>query len=97
MVWFEVSVVRTDRRMPSPVESFLGQSTPLQPLTLSWEEDAARGQGHAFHCPGLDLSPLEDGRYPIRLVLRAADRSDAVSSLDFAVKAESVDRLEGPL
>ena len=94
---FEVSVVRTDRGMLSAVGSFLGLSTPPQPLTLSWEEAAPDGPGHVFHYLDLDLPPLEDGRYQIRLVLRTADRSDAFSYLDFEVKAESVDRFEGPL
>ena len=94
---FEVSVVRTDRGVLSRVGSFLGLSKPAPPLTLSWEEASPDGPGHAFHYLNLDLPPLEDGRYQIRLVLRTADRSDAVSYLDFEVEAESVDRLEGPL
>ena len=56
-----------------------------RPLRLTWDEPAAAEPGSTFHAIDLDLPPLDPGRWEIRLVLRTADRSDAVRTLEIEV------------
>jgi tetratricopeptide (TPR) repeat protein len=82
---FEVSIERTDRSVMSRVGGFLGLSHGPRPLTLSWEEPGPRLPTHQFHYLDLDLPPLDEGRYRIRLTLVTVNRSNAVTEVEFEV------------
>jgi len=77
---FEVSVGRTDRGFIGRVGDFLHLSSPPRPLILSWEEPGPDDPGYHFRSLDLDVPALEPGQYEIRLVLRSADRTDAVTT-----------------
>lgn len=85
---FEVSVHRKDRGVFRRVGEFLRLTGRRQPIALSWEEPGPTEPGHVFRYLDLELPALEPGTYEIRLVLRTADRSDAVSTLTFEVSEE---------
>lgn len=82
---FQVSIQRSDRDVFHRIGDFLGLSDPPRPLNLSWEEPGPVEPGHLFRYLELDVPALEEGEYEIRLVLRTAERSDAVSTLRFEV------------
>jgi hypothetical protein len=54
---------------------------------LSWEEAGPREPGPTFHYLDLDVSLMETGHYRLTLVLKSEARSDALTSLDFEVRA----------
>ena len=83
---FELSVERTDRNVVRRIGEFLGLADRPQPLALSWEEPAPATPGAAFHYLELDLPPLDSGEYRIRLALRTANRTDAVTTRVFEVR-----------
>lgn len=82
---FEVSVRRPGRSVFSRIGDFLGVNDPPSPLVLSWEEAGPDRPGHVFRYLALDLPELEEGEYEIRLVVRTAGRSEAVSVKRFHV------------
>lgn len=82
---FEVSVERAGRSVLGRIGDFLGVTDPPRPLVLSWEEPGPTEPGHAFHYLELDLPELDEGEYEIRLVLKTAGRSEAVSTTRFEV------------
>jgi len=82
---FRVSIDRTDRGVLRTLGRVLGLGERTRPLELSWEEPAPERPGHDFHYLSLDLPHLDPGTYEIRLVLTTANRTDAVSSIDFEV------------
>lgn len=84
---FEVSVERDGRGVLRRLGEALGLADRPQPLALSWEEPGPLEPGPRFHYLELDLPRLDPGDYRIRLVLRTAGRSDAVSVRDFEVRA----------
>ena len=76
---FQLSVAPAERGVLHRIGDFLGLSAPPSPLLLSWEEPAPDEPGHRFHYLALDVPELEEGTYRVRLVLRTAGRSDAVT------------------
>jgi hypothetical protein len=82
---FELSVERADRSVFRRVGEFLRLAERGRPLGLSWTEPAASEPGTSFHSVDLELPPLDEGRYRVRLILRTADRSETVRALDFEV------------
>lgn len=83
---FDVSVERSGVGVLRRIGQFLRLSEPPQPLVLSWREPGPDRPTHHFRYLDLDLPSLDEGEYEIRLVLRTADRSDAVSTARFAVR-----------
>ena len=82
---FAVSVERTDRSLLGRIGGFLGISDPPRPLALSWQEPGPSEPGPVFRSLALDIPDLEEGEYEIRLVLRTAGRSEAVTARAFRV------------
>lgn len=82
---FELSVERTGRSVLNRIGDFLGVTDPPRALVLSWEEPAPTEPGHAFHYLELEMPGIEEGEYEIRLALKTAGRSDAVSTKRFEV------------
>ena len=82
---FEVSVERTDRGVFRRIGEFLRLADRPQPLALTWQEPGPTEPRHLFRYLSLDLPALEEGAYEIRLVLRTAGRSDAVTIGDLEV------------
>ena len=86
-LYFELSVHRTDRGVLRRVGEFLRLSNPPQPLALSWEEAGPGEPAHVFRYLDLDLPVLAEGEYELNLVLKTANRSDAVTRKRFRVSA----------
>ncbi|NIR81237.1 MAG: hypothetical protein GWO00_23665, partial [Gemmatimonadetes bacterium] len=82
---FEVSVAPVGRGVLGRIGDFLGLSSPPPRLTLSWQEPGPTEPGYAFRYLALDLPELEEGEYEIRLTLRTAGRSEAVTTRRFEV------------
>ena len=83
---FEVSVEKTGRGFFRRIGEFVGLADRPQPLALSWEEPGPDRPTHYIRYLDLELPPLDPGEYEIRLVLRTANRSDAVSAQRFEVR-----------
>ena len=83
---FEVSVQQTGRSFFRRIGEFVGLADRRQPLALSWEEPGPDRPTHYFRYLDLELPHLDPGEYEIRLVLRTANRSDAVSAQKFEVR-----------
>ena len=83
---FEVSVERTRRSVFRRIGEFVGLADRPQPLALSWEEAGPDRPTHFFRYLDLDLPHLDPGHYVIRLVLRTANRSEAISEQRFEVR-----------
>lgn len=83
---FEVSVERMGRNVLRRFGDFLRLTDRPQPLTLTWEEPAPDQPSEHFRYLNLDLPPLDPGEYEIRLTLRTATRSPAVTTKRFEVR-----------
>ena len=83
---FEVSVSRTSQGVLRQIAEFLRITKRTQPLRLSWEEPGPPSPGSVFRYLNLDLPNLKAGKYEIRLVLKTAGRTDAVSTRVFTVQ-----------
>jgi len=86
---FEVSVSRDGVGLFGRIGRFLGLSEAPRPLGLSWQEPGPEEPRPLFRYLALDLPRLDEGHYEVELVLRTADRSDAVTRTGFDVRDRS--------
>lgn len=84
---FEVSVERSGVSVLRRIGQFLRIADRPQPLVLSWTEPGPERPTHHFRYLDLELPVLDEGAYEIRLVLRTAARSEAVSTRRFEVRS----------
>jgi hypothetical protein len=87
---YEVSVERSGRSFFRRIGELVRLAEPPRPIGLAWEEPGPASPRPAFRYLELDLPELDAGDYEIRLVLRTADRSDAVVTTRLEVRDRSL-------